>query len=93
MKFLSDKKKLSRYSPCSRQVGEEVQLLILDLNTRWGMWSTSRPGRALHQGKGPPVPIGWPSELVWTERLQEKILYLCRGSNPVFQSVVTHYSD
>jgi hypothetical protein len=39
--------------------GEEVQLLlILDLGTRLGEWSASRPGRALPQGKEPPVPIG-----------------------------------
>jgi hypothetical protein len=32
----------------------------------------SRPGRALSQGKGPPVPIvqeaGWAPEPVWTKR-------------------------
>jgi hypothetical protein len=31
---------------------------------------------ALYPGKGPPVPIGyeagWASELIWTERLEEK---------------------
>jgi hypothetical protein len=60
-----------------------------------GEWSESRPGRTLAPGKGPPVPIlqeaGWASELVWTQRLQEKSLRFCRGSNldrPVVQSVV-----
>jgi hypothetical protein len=80
--------------------GEEIQLLlILDLDTRWDKWSASRPGRALPPGKGPPVPIvqeaGWAPELVWTQRLQEKILYLCQGSNPdrpVVQPVVRHYT-
>jgi hypothetical protein len=40
-----------------------------------GEWSTSRPGRALPPGKGPPVPIeqevGWAPEPVWTQRLEE----------------------
>jgi hypothetical protein len=49
--------------------GEEV--LILNLGTRWGEWSASRPGRALPPGKGPPVPIvqkaGWAPEPVWTQ--------------------------
>jgi hypothetical protein len=39
-------------------------------------WSASRPGRALPQKKGPPVPIvqeaGWAPEPVWTQRLEEK---------------------
>jgi hypothetical protein len=34
-------------------------------------WSASRPGRVL-----PPVPIGqeagWASEVVWTQRIEEK---------------------
>jgi hypothetical protein len=51
-----------------------------------GEWSASRPGRALDPGKGPPVPIvqkaGWAPEPVWTQRLEEKILCPCRGSNP-----------
>jgi hypothetical protein len=39
--------------------GEEVQLLlILDIGTRWGEWSASRPGRSLSPGKGLTVPIG-----------------------------------
>jgi hypothetical protein len=73
--------------------GKEVQLLlILDLSTRWDEWSASRPGRALAPGKGPPVPIvqeaGWTSELVWTQRLEEKSFRFCRWSNferPVVQ--------
>jgi hypothetical protein len=41
-----------------------------------GEWSGSRHGRALAQGKGPPVPIvheaGWASEPFWTQRLEKK---------------------
>jgi hypothetical protein len=51
-------------------------------------------------GKGPPVPIvqeaGWASEPVWTQRLQEKLFGLCRGSNrdrPVIQPVARHGID
>jgi hypothetical protein len=64
-----------------------------------GEWSASRPGSALPPAKGPPVPIvqeaGWAPEPVWTQRLEEKILFPCRGSNPdrpVVQPVVRHYT-
>jgi hypothetical protein len=47
-----------------------------------GEWPASRPGRALLPGKGPLVPIvqeaGWAPEPVWTQRLEEKILCVCR---------------
>jgi hypothetical protein len=43
-----------------------------------GEWSASRPGRALHPEKRPPVPIGqeagWAPEQVWTQNLVEKSL-------------------
>jgi hypothetical protein len=64
-----------------------------------GEWSASRRGRALPPGKGPPVLIvqeaGWAPEPVWTQRLEQKILCPCRGSNPdrpVVQPVVRHYT-
>jgi hypothetical protein len=45
----------------------------------------SRSGRAISPGKEPPVPIGqeagWAPEPIWTQRLEKKILCLCRGSN------------
>jgi hypothetical protein len=51
-------------------------------------------------GKGPPVSIvqeaGWAPEPVWTQRLQEKSFFLCRGSKPdrpVVQPLARHYSD
>jgi hypothetical protein len=71
------KKKQFLYTPWWRLGGEEVKLLlILDLGTRWGEWSASRPSRALAQGKGPLVPTiqeaGWASEQVWPQRLEEK---------------------
>jgi hypothetical protein len=53
------KVKLSRYTPWRHMGGKEVWLLlILNLGTRWGWVVSSRPGRALPPGKGPPVPIG-----------------------------------
>jgi hypothetical protein len=87
------KVKLSRYSPCRCQRGEKVWLLhILDLGPRWGEWSASRPGRAL-----PPVPIvqgaGWASQLVWTQRLEEKSIVSAGNRTPVVQPVVRHYTD
>jgi hypothetical protein len=58
-------------------------------------WSASRTRR-----KGPPVPIGqeagWAPEPVWSQRLEEKYLCHCRGSNvdcPVVQSVARLYTD
>jgi hypothetical protein len=63
----------------------------------WVVSVSLRPRFAM--GKGPLVPIvreaGWASEPVWTQRLEEKILCPCRGSNPdrpVLQSVVRHYT-
>jgi hypothetical protein len=54
----------------------------------------------LAPGKGPPVPIGqeagWAPEPEWTQRLEEKSLRLCQGSNldrPVVQPVARHYTD
>jgi hypothetical protein len=83
---------------CTRQEGEEVQiLLILDLGIRWGEWSTSRPGRALPSEKEPLVPTGsgagWASELVWTQRLEENSFACAGHTTPVFQSVVWRYTD
>jgi hypothetical protein len=52
---------------------------------------------ALSPGKGTPVPIvqeaGWASELVWTQRLEEKSFTSARDLTLVIQSVVTHYTD
>jgi hypothetical protein len=81
------KVKLSRDTPWRRLGWEEVQLLlILNLGTRWGECSTSRPGRALPPGKGPPVLIvqeaGWAPRDGRDAEAIEKILCLCRRSNP-----------
>jgi hypothetical protein len=57
------------------------------------------PAALLPLGKGPQVPIVqeavWAPELVWTRRLEKKILCPRRGSNPdrpVVQPVVRHYT-
>jgi hypothetical protein len=78
--------------------GEEAQLLvILDLGTRWE-WVfsvTLRPRFALW--KEPPVPIvqeaGWASELVWTQRLEEKSFAPAGDRTPIVQSEVRHHTD
>jgi hypothetical protein len=84
--------------PCRLQVGEKI-LLILDLATRWGERSVlhPNPGFPPEEMIPPPVPIGyesrWASELVWTQRLEEKSLVLVWDRTPSFQSVVRHYTD
>jgi hypothetical protein len=65
--------------------GDELQLLlILDLGTRWGEWSASRPGRALVPGKGLPVRTG--QEAGWAPGLDTeargKILSPLPGIKP-----------
>jgi hypothetical protein len=60
------------------QRGEEVYLLLIRISALDGCeWSASRLGRALHPGKGTPVPIGqetgWAAESDWTQRVEEKL--------------------
>jgi hypothetical protein len=45
----------SNVVPCilCRDKREEELLLTIDLGTRWGEWSASRPGRSLARGKDP----------------------------------------
>jgi hypothetical protein len=53
-------------------------------------WSAARPGRSLPQGKDPPVSIaqkaGWASELVWTQRLEEKSFAPAEDRTPIARS-------
>jgi hypothetical protein len=95
------KLKLSHYTP-RRRLGERRYSSYSFSTTALdgGEWSASCPGHVLPQGKGPPVPIvqeaGWAPEPVWTQRLEEKSVHLCRGSNldrPVVQPVARHYTD
>jgi hypothetical protein len=66
-----------------------------------GGWVVSvRPRPRFIPGERTPGTLwtgGWVGpELVWTQRLQKKILCLCWGSNPdcpVVQSVVKHYTE
>jgi hypothetical protein len=47
-------------------------------------------------GKGPPVHIlqaGWASELVWTQRLEEKSFAPAGDRTPVVQSVARHCTE
>jgi hypothetical protein len=72
-------------------------LLILDLGTRWGEWSASRPGRAFTPGERTPgthCTGDWmgPRTGLDTEA-RGKILCPCRGSNPGSKNVVCFYID
>jgi hypothetical protein len=59
-------------------------------------WRASRPGRALPPRNGLPVPIGqdpgWASEMVGTQRLEEKS-FASAGDQTPDQSVFRHYTD
>jgi hypothetical protein len=60
----------------------------------------SWPGHAFSPRERTPgthcTEAGWAPESVWTQRIEEKSLHLCQGSNfdhLVIQSVVRHYTD
>jgi hypothetical protein len=85
------KVKQSRYTPWWRLGGEEYSSYsFLTSALDGGEWSASRPGRALHPGKGPPVRIvqeaGWAPEPVWTQRLEEKSFATAGDRTPVSRS-------
>jgi hypothetical protein len=72
------KLKLSHDTPLRRREEKRYSSYSFSSSTLDGSeWSGSRPGRGLAQGKEPSVPIGqeagWALELVWTQRLEEKI--------------------
>jgi hypothetical protein len=72
--------------------GEEVEPLhILNLGTRWGWVVSVTPRPRFTHMKG--VPTRWASELVWTQRLEQKSLASVGNRTPVVQSVVRHYTD
>jgi hypothetical protein len=69
--------------------GAVYLLLILDLDTRWGERSASRPGRVLSPGKEPRYPLDrWASEMVWTQRLEEKA-FACAGDRTTIVQSIT----
>jgi hypothetical protein len=80
--------------------GEEVSLLlILDLGTRWGEWSASRPDRAFTPGETTPgthCTGGWVGPRAGLDaEARGKILCPYRRSNPdrpAIQPVVRHYT-
>jgi hypothetical protein len=97
-----NKLKLSHYTT-RRRLGERYSSYSFSTSALdGGEWSTSRPGRALYPGKGPPVPIvrvqeaGWVPEPVWTHRIEEKSFHLYRRSNidrPIVQPVARYNTD
>jgi hypothetical protein len=62
-----------------------------------GVWSASRPGRALPPGKEPPVPTvqeaGWAPEPAWTQRSEEKSSASVGDRTPEVQPEVRHCTD
>jgi hypothetical protein len=84
---LSDKVKLSRYTPW-RRMGERRYSSYSYLTSALdgGEWSASRPGRTLPPGKGPPgthCTGGWVGPRAGLDaKTRRKILCFCRGSNP-----------
>jgi hypothetical protein len=90
MMMRTPKVKLSRYTPWRRLGWETVSLLlILNLGTRWGLVVSVTPRPRFTPGERTPDThcTGLDAEA------RRKILYLCRGSKPVVQSVVSHYND
>jgi hypothetical protein len=91
----------TRHGGAWRGGGEEYSAYsFMTLALDRSEWSAALPGRALPPRKWPQVSIvqeaWWAPEPVWTQRIEEKSLRLCRGSNldrPVVQSVVRHYAD
>jgi hypothetical protein len=84
--------KLSRYRDAGDKGERYTSYSFFTTTLDGSEWSVSRPGRALL-----PVPIGheaeWTSELVWTQRLEEKSFAFTGDQTPVVQSVVRHYTD
>jgi hypothetical protein len=62
-----------------------------------GMSGQRHAPAAFTHRKGPPVPIvqeaGWASELVWTQRLEEKSSVSAEDRTPVVQPVIRSYTD
>jgi hypothetical protein len=63
------------------------------------MWMIGQPhaSTALYPEERPPIPTvqeaGWASELVRTQRLEEKSFASARDRTPAVQSVVRHYTE
>jgi hypothetical protein len=83
--FNISKVKLSRYRHAAIKEGRKYisySFLTSELNGVSGRHALA----ALYAQERKPVPIvqeaGWTLESVWTQRLEEKILCFCQGSNP-----------
>jgi hypothetical protein len=82
--------------PCRRQGWKEIQVLHIDLGTKWGEWSAS-PSAALCPRERTPLSIGqeagWTSELVCTQRVVEKSVACAGNRTSIVQSVIRYYID
>jgi hypothetical protein len=76
-----------------------VKILLYVTLCRWGWVISVMPGPCFTLWKRTPVPIGqesgWVSELVWTQRLEEKekVLASAVDRTPVIQSVVRQFTE
>jgi hypothetical protein len=92
-RFIWQEEKWSRYTPwgvCGERRHSSYSFLTSALER--GQWSASRPGRALHPGKGPPVPTG-PQWRSWRRGQRKNPLPLSEIIVPVVRSAVRHCSD
>jgi hypothetical protein len=86
--------------PWRHKGGEEVQLLlILNLGYSYltsvldgGVWSASRPGRALPLSVTIGLEAGLAPEPVWTQALEEKFYAPAGDRTPIVQPLVSHYT-
>jgi hypothetical protein len=68
---------------------------FLTLAIDGGEWSASRPAalyskETIHRTHW--IEAGWTSELVWTQRLEEKSFSSAGDRTPIVQSVIRHYA-
>jgi hypothetical protein len=82
---------------CRRKGGEDVSSYSILTSVLDGVSGQRQARSRFIARNGPPVPIvqeaGCASELVWTQRLEEKYFASAGDRTPAFQSVIRHYTD
>jgi hypothetical protein len=88
--FYKSKVKVSRYHHAGDKGEKRYSFYSLLTSALDGCeWSVSFPARAVPIG----LEAGLTSEVVWTQRLEEKFFASARNRIPVVQSIVQHYID